>query len=117
MIRGPFLNELRYEDWASRLQTAVHSEIRDCLLPLATGERDLSPDLRIRAASALIDLDEFDDDAYVALTRHLVKSGRHVAAREVIVRYARRLEDEFADTPSPPIRDLPCSELAPAKRV
>ena len=115
MIRGPFLNELRYEDWASRLQTAVHSEIRDCLLPLATGDRDLSPDLRIRAASALIDLDEFDDDAYVALTRHLVKSGRHVAAREVIVRYAKRLENEFADTPSPPIRDL-LTELAPGKR-
>jgi DNA-binding SARP family transcriptional activator len=113
MIRGPFLSELRYEDWATRVQTSVHAEIRDCLLPLATAEGDLTPDLRIRAASALIDLDEFDDDAYVALAGHLATSGRQAAARQLIVRYAKRIEEELADTPSPPIAEL-LQKLGPA---
>lgn len=66
------------------------------LLPLATTSVHLSPDLRIRAASALIDLDEFDDDAYIALAEHLAKSGLQVSARDVIIRYAKRIEDELA---------------------
>ena len=106
MVRGPFLNELRYEDWAARIQLAVHAEVREFLLPLATTKMNLSPDLRIRAASALIDLDEFDDDAYIALTEHLAGSGRQVAAREVIVRYAKRIEDELAEPPAARIADL-----------
>jgi DNA-binding SARP family transcriptional activator len=110
MIHGPFLNELRYEDWAARIQMAVHAEVRDFLLPLATTSMNLSPDLRIRAASALIDLDEFDDDAYIALAEHLAKSGRQVAARDVIIRYAKRIEDELAEAPASRIADL-MSEL------
>jgi DNA-binding SARP family transcriptional activator len=90
----------------------VHAEIRDFLLPLATAEMNLSPDLRIRAASALIDLDEFDDDAYVALAQHLAKSGRQVAARDVILRYAKRIEDELAEAPAPRITNL-MAELGP----
>ncbi|HEX2195059.1 MAG TPA: hypothetical protein VHK63_08915 [Candidatus Limnocylindria bacterium] len=106
IVRGPFLSELRYEDWAARLQTAIHSEVRDVLLPLATGAHNLTSDLRIRAASALIELDEFDDDAYIALAEHLSRSGRSAAARAVIARYAQRVESELADTPSPAIEEL-----------
>jgi DNA-binding SARP family transcriptional activator len=113
IVRGPFLNELRYEDWAARMQTSVHAEVRDVLLPLATSQPGLSPDLRIRSATALIELDEFDDDAYIALARHLSNSGRQAAAREVIARYARRVESELADSPSPSVQAV-IDELAPA---
>jgi DNA-binding SARP family transcriptional activator len=73
---------------------------------LATGEQNLSPDLRIRAASALIELDEFDDAAHVALAEHLADSGRQAAARDVIVRYAKRFQDELDKPPAAPIADL-----------
>jgi DNA-binding SARP family transcriptional activator len=104
---------MRYEDWAGRLQTSVHAEVRDTLLIVATGGLPISADLRIRAASSLIELDEFDDDAYVALVNHLSASGRHAAAREVIVRYAKRIQDELADQPSPTIQSL-LDKVAPA---
>jgi DNA-binding SARP family transcriptional activator len=106
LVRGPFVSELRYEDWASRLQTSVHAEVRESLLLVATGDLPITPDLRIRAASGLIELDEFDDDAYVALASHLSSSGRRAAAREVIVRYAQRIQDELADQPSAQIQSL-----------
>jgi DNA-binding SARP family transcriptional activator len=116
LVRGQFLSELRYEDWAGRMQTAVHAEVRDTLLIVATGGLPVSADLRIRAASSLIELDEFDDDAYVALVNHLSASGRHAAAREVIVRYAKRIQDELADQPSPAIQSL-LEKVAPAARA
>jgi DNA-binding SARP family transcriptional activator len=113
LVRGQFLSELRYEDWAGRIQTSVHAEVRDTLLIVATGRLPVSADLRIRAASSLIELDEFDDDAYVALVNHLSASGRHAAAREVIVRYAKRIQDELADQPSPAIQSL-LEQVAPS---
>ncbi|MGH2455358.1 MAG: hypothetical protein ACRDHD_03780 [Candidatus Limnocylindria bacterium] len=106
LLRGEFLAELRYEDWASRLQTSVHSEIRDMLMPLAIGSQFASPDLSIRAASALVELDQFDDEAYVAMATHLAASGRHKAARELIASYARRVQDEFSEAPSVEISTL-----------
>ena len=106
LIRGQFLAELRYEDWANRLQTSVHAEVRQSLLPIATGKLHVPRDLCIRAASALIELDEFDDSAYAAMARHLDQSGRRTAARDLITRYAKRVEAELDERPSGEIAAL-----------
>ena len=100
IVRGQFLGELRYEDWANRLQASIHAEVRQSLLQLATGDFHAAPDLCIRAAGALIELDEFDDHAYAAMARHLDLSGRRVAARALISRYAKKLETELDESPS-----------------
>jgi DNA-binding SARP family transcriptional activator len=97
LIRGEFLADLKYDDWASRIQTAVHAEVREYLLPLAAGVSHLSRDLSVRAACALVALDEFDEGAYVAMARQLAESGKRSAARDLITRFAERLQEEFAE--------------------
>lgn len=101
LIRGEFLADLRYEDWVGRVQPQVHAEIRHTLLPVASAATSaIGDDLAIRAASALISLDEFDEQAYLAIAERLSSSGRRIAAREVITRYARKLRAELDEPPS-----------------
>lgn len=97
LIRGEFLADLKYEDWATRIQTAVHAEVRGYLLPMAAWASPVSRDLSVRAACALVALDEFDEGAYVAMARQLAASGRRSAARNLITRFAERLQAEFAE--------------------
>jgi DNA-binding SARP family transcriptional activator len=97
LIRGEFLADLKYEDWASRMQTAVHAEVRELLMPMAAGPMSASPDLSVRAACALIALDEFDEGAHVAMARQLAAAGKRRSARVAITRFAQRLEEEFAE--------------------
>lgn len=97
LVRGEFLAELKYEDWAMRIQTAVHAEVRGYLLPIATGARQTTNDLSVRAACALVALDAFDEAAHVAMARQLIASGRRSAARESITSFAHRLEEEFSE--------------------
>jgi DNA-binding SARP family transcriptional activator len=94
LIRGAFLEDLRYEDWVASVEAPIHAEIRQLLLPIAQGTV-ASPDLAIQAAAALIKLDEFDEAAVAAMARQLSETGRRAAAREVIVRFARHLRDEL----------------------
>jgi len=94
LIRGEFLAELRYEDWAVRAQTSVHAEVREPLLRLASRDSDTNADLAVRASCALLELDPFDESAQVALAQQLRVGGRPLAARLALARYARQLEDE-----------------------
>ena len=104
LVRGEFLADLRYEDWTAIQQVAVHNEVRERLLPIATDEeRAYDPELSALAASALVTLDPFDERATLALADSLSRSGRRVAAREVIVAFARRIQEELDEAPS---RDL-----------
>jgi len=97
LIRGEFLADLKYEDWAARIQTAVHAEVREYLMPMAASVAPPSRDISVRAACALIALDEFDEGAYVAMARQLVESGKRSAARDLITRFAQRLREEFSE--------------------
>jgi hypothetical protein len=108
LIRGEFLAELRYEDWAVRVQTSVHAEVREPLLRLAS--RDKNADLAVRAACALLGLDPFDEAAQVALAAQLKVGGRPLAARLALARYARQLDDEeLADAATPELTELMAS--------
>jgi DNA-binding SARP family transcriptional activator len=101
LARGEFLVELRYEDWAAQAQSSVHAELRMHLLPLARGELDLPADMSIRAASALIVLDRFDEAAHLALVDRLLAAGRRIAARDALRRYALLLAQELEEDPTP----------------
>ena len=117
-VRGEFLAELRYEDWAVRVQTTVHSEVREPLLRLANGGLDTNADLAVRAACALLELDPFDEAAQVALAEQLKVGGRPLAARLALARYARQLEDEdLGDPATPELAELMASLTVPKSRV
>jgi ATP/maltotriose-dependent transcriptional regulator MalT/DNA-binding SARP family transcriptional activator len=101
LVRGEFLADHRYETWASRLQMAVHNEVRARLLPIAL-QGDGAADVQVAAdaAAALITLDPFDEAATLALADCLSRSGRKVAARDLLIRYANQLRNELDDEPS-----------------
>jgi DNA-binding SARP family transcriptional activator len=101
LVRGEFLAELRYDDWAARVQTAIHAEVRDVLMPIASGMAGISADLSVRAACALIELDAFDEAAHIAMASQMTAAGRRVAARTALKRYAQQLEEDLAEPASP----------------
>jgi ATP/maltotriose-dependent transcriptional regulator MalT/DNA-binding SARP family transcriptional activator len=96
LIGGEFLADLPYESWTARLQVTVHNDIRALLLPIAL-QADQGYDIQvgISAASALVSMDPFDEAATLALADLLGRSGRRVAARELLVRYADQLTAEL----------------------
>jgi DNA-binding SARP family transcriptional activator len=101
LVRGPFLADARYDDWAYATSVAIHSEVRSSLLSIAKGETlPQHHELGVRAASALLLLDDFDEAAQVALARRLAATGRRNAARDSITQFCRRLETELQDPPS-----------------
>ncbi len=107
LVRGEFLADLRYEEWTAVHQIAAHNDVRDRLLPVA-----LSPstaydlDVSIGAASALVTLDPYDEVAVLALADGLSRSGRRVAARNLVVEYATRMRTELDDEVSPAVAEM-----------
>ncbi|MGH2358041.1 MAG: winged helix-turn-helix domain-containing protein, partial [Candidatus Limnocylindria bacterium] len=101
LVRGEFLPDLKYEDWATEVQTAIHSELRAILVPIAERARPvITPDLAVQAALALIRLDEYDERAQVALAIGLSEGGRRIAARDSLTRFAKKMQEEFDEDPS-----------------
>ena len=105
MVRGEFLAELRYDDWAVRMRTAVHAEVREVLLPIAKREGHNNVDMAIRSACALLELDPYDEEAQLAMATQLDSSGRRVAARQAVLRFAKKLKDDLDETPSAELAD------------
>jgi DNA-binding SARP family transcriptional activator len=105
LVRGEFLADLAYEEWSYANQIRIHGEVREILLPIALavpGEYDL--DICIQAASALLQLDPWDERAVVALAEGLARSGRRVAARDFLADFATRYERELDEQLSDDIR-------------
>jgi DNA-binding SARP family transcriptional activator len=99
-IRGEYLADLRYDDWAVRMRTAVHSEIRGVLLPIAKRDWSAPVETAVRAACALLELDPYDEEAQLAMVTQLNASGRRAAARTAILRFAKKLRDDLDEAPS-----------------
>jgi len=114
MVRGEFLAELRYEDWAVRMRTAVHAEVRQVLLPIARREGHSSVDTAIRSACALLEMDPYDEEAQLAMATQLDASGRRVAARQAILRFAKKLKDDLDETPSAELAEALAGWVRPA---
>ena len=107
LVRGEFLADLRYETWATRLQISVHNEVRARLLPIALqAGGSFDNQVATNAAAALVAIDPFDESATLALADCLSRSGRKVAARQLLVRYADQLRTEFDDEPSPQLQEV-----------
>jgi len=101
LVRGEFLSDVRYEDWAWNLAMGVHNEVREVLLPLASGgARANAGNLGLRAASALVGLDSFDETAQIALADRLAEGGRRSAARDSIAQFSQRVREELGEEPS-----------------
>jgi DNA-binding SARP family transcriptional activator len=101
LVRGEFLADLRYEDWANRQQLHVHGEIRENLLPIALAPiTSFDVDVSAQAAAALLNLDPFDEAAILALADCLSQSGRRAAARQVVIDFLRRMQSDLDLDPS-----------------
>jgi DNA-binding SARP family transcriptional activator len=101
LIRGEFVPELKYEDWAAPVRATIHSELRAVLLPVAERDRYVAdPEVAVQAALALIRLDEFDERAQAALALALAEGGRGVAGKESITRFAAKVRREYDEEPS-----------------
>ena len=104
LVRGEFLADLRYDEWTGVQQLSVHNEVRGRLLPIAlSSPTSYDLDISISAAQALVALDPYDETAVLALADCLSRSGRRVAARDLVVGYAERVKGELDDDLSPAI--------------
>jgi len=100
LVRGEFLSELRYEEWVTRVQTAVHAEVREALLSVAAGRVGAGTDLAIRAGCVLLGLDPFDEAACIWVAEQQAISGKRIAGRATILAFAQKLQDELDERPS-----------------
>jgi DNA-binding SARP family transcriptional activator len=101
LVRGEFLADLRYEDWASRQQMIIHERIRERLLPIAQGSAtSYSPEVAAQAANALLLIDPFDEPALISLVESMHRTGRRVAARQMIAEFAKRMASDLEIEPS-----------------
>jgi DNA-binding SARP family transcriptional activator len=98
--RGEFLLDLRYEDWAQALRVRIHNDVRSALRPLLMADGiELDHETGVRAAYALLGMDEYDELARLALIRQLAASGRRKTALEEARRYADMLRSELDEDP------------------
>jgi DNA-binding SARP family transcriptional activator len=111
MIRGELFADLRYESWAAPLQLSVQNDVRSKLLPIATHiDGSFDSQVSIDAATALVNLDPFDEAATVALADGLARSGRQKAAKDLLVRYSEQIREELEG-------DIPPALLAAQTRI
>ena len=101
LVKGEFLSDLKYEDWALSAQVRVHAAIRAALLPIAQGQIvGVSSETQLLAGHALTVLDPFDELAHLAVAKTFASSGRRSQARDFLRRYTRRLQEELDEKPS-----------------
>jgi DNA-binding SARP family transcriptional activator len=67
---------------------------------------EISHEIGVRAACALLSLDEFDESAHFALIRQLARSGKRRAARIEADRYVERLRTDLDEEPSTDLEAL-----------
>jgi DNA-binding SARP family transcriptional activator len=78
----------------------VHNEVRAQLLPIAVRPGvSFNVQVATDAASALVAMDPYDEAATLALADCLSSSGRRIAARELLVRYAEDVRSELEESP------------------
>ena len=84
--RGEFLEEDRYEEWA----TPLRDEVRSTYLEVARALALAGPDTT-RYHLRILALDPYDEDTHLDLVARLAATGRHGEARRAYRRYVQRL--------------------------
>jgi pimeloyl-ACP methyl ester carboxylesterase/DNA-binding SARP family transcriptional activator len=91
---GPVLPEDPYDDWAIAVSRRVATAIAGARRRLATqAQHDQRLNDMVEHATALLDLDEFDERAHELLVSALVSAGRHGDARHAASRYETMMRD------------------------
>jgi DNA-binding SARP family transcriptional activator len=100
LVDGEFLAELIYEDWANAFRMSVHAEVRQVLMRFTEDPWVAAyPDLALRAATKLADLDPYDEKAQLGIARSLRSMGRGEAARLAVRRFLTRFHEDLGETP------------------
>jgi DNA-binding SARP family transcriptional activator len=111
-VDGEFLAELVYEDWAEKHRLAVHAEVQQALVHLTQGHWLTNrPDLGLRAALKLAELDAYDEHAHLAIARCLQAMGRNEAARQVVRKFIARLHDDLGEAPESDFSSFAAEQL------
>ncbi len=101
LVRGEYLSDFRYEDWATIQRDRIHAEVRAALHPIAVrtlaGE---APGLAARAGWALMRLDPYDEQGLVAVIEAMSLAGQRGSARDVLARFLARMRADLDEEPS-----------------
>jgi DNA-binding SARP family transcriptional activator/tetratricopeptide (TPR) repeat protein len=101
-LRGDYLAQVRYEDWAEPIRGRVNAEMADLLYPLL---KSVDPRQGIRVAHALIGLDPWDEVAHQTLWEHLAATGRRTTARRAAEDFVARYTAEYGEPPPKILRE------------
>ena len=91
---GDFLEEDRYEDWATPLREEARTTWISVLRALAAiAEASRRPDDAVRRYLRILEMDPFDEGAHLALVATMERAGRYGEARRRYLAYASRMEE------------------------
>jgi len=91
---GDFLEEDRYEDWATPLREEARAAYISVLRALAAlAEASRRPDDAVRRYLRILEMDPWDESAHLALVETMERVGRHGEARRRYLAYASRMKE------------------------
>ncbi len=91
---GDFLEEDRYEDWATPLREEARTTYISLLRALAAlAEASGQPDDAVRRYLRILEMDPWDEGAHLALVGTMERAGRHGEARRRYTAYASRMKE------------------------
>jgi DNA-binding SARP family transcriptional activator len=91
---GDFLEEDRYEDWATPLREEARTTYISVLrAQAALAETSRRPDDAVRRWLRILEMDPWDEGAHLALVGTMERAGRHGEARRRYLAYASRMEE------------------------
>jgi ATP/maltotriose-dependent transcriptional regulator MalT/DNA-binding SARP family transcriptional activator len=104
---GEFLEEERYEDWATPLRDEARSTYLDVARALALAGPDTT-----RYHLRILALDPYDEDTHLDLVSRLAVGGRHGEARRAYRRYVQRMAEIGVEPAGFPDRTAGATELS-----
>ena len=91
---GDFLEEDRYEDWATPLREEARAAYISVLRALAAlAEASRRPDDAVRRYLRILEMDPWDESAHLAIVETMEHVGRHGEARRRYLAYASRMKE------------------------
>jgi DNA-binding SARP family transcriptional activator len=109
VYRGGFLEEDAYEDWVVGSREEARATYREVLFALAEDALAAGQfDAAMRRHREILEMDSYDERAYLGLIRELDDTGHHGEARRCYGRYRARMQEiGLAIAPFPHSKDPP----------
>ncbi|MEO8456349.1 MAG: tetratricopeptide repeat protein [Chloroflexota bacterium] len=116
LYKGPFANDL-YSEWVQTLRPQLEEQQMSLLGSLAAAYNDAGDYKKSGAISQrIIELDEFNEQAWYRLMSNYIQSGNAEAARYCYTRYVKIISEDDPDETGIPDFEEIVQELAPKKR-